>query len=180
MLSKRAEIEQSLRTEADKNIFENVIKLDVFKKADKIFTYINTSAEAGTKELIKYAFKNGKKVHVPVTLRERIYFSEISTFDGLKETKMGILEPESDIEQMPLKGDVFIVPGSVFDKHGHRYGYGAGYYDKFFSGCISVIKIALCYDFQLLENIETKEHDIDMDIIVTDKRIVFCGKGEIL
>ena len=123
--------------------------------------------------LINYALDTGKRVFVPVTLKERIYFTEIKSLEGLKKTKMGIYEPLTTDEKEPSEGDVFIIPGSVFDKKGHRYGYGAGYYDRFLSKCAPVLKIALCYDFQLLESIETSEHDIDMDIIITDKRIVF-------
>ncbi len=177
MLSERAKMEQSLREEANKAIFENVISLNTFKNAGSIFTYINTSSEAGTKALINHALDAGKKVFVPVTLKERIYFTGIKNLDGLKKSKMGIYEPESTDEKEPCEGDVFIIPGSVFDKAGHRYGYGAGYYDRFLSKCAPVLKIGLCYDFQLLESIETKEHDIDMDIIVTDKRIVICKEG---
>ena len=173
MLSKRAEMDMTFRSESNKAIFENVKGLDAFKNAVNIFTYINTDTEAETKVLINYALDTGKRVFVPVTLKERIYFTEIKSLEGLKKTKMGIYEPLTTDEKDPSEGDVFIIPGSVFDKKGHRYGYGAGYYDRFLSKCAPVLKIALCYDFQLLESIETSEHDIDMDIIITDKRIVF-------
>ena len=179
MLSKRRAFEPSLREEANVKIFDNVIKLEAFKKAVSIFTYINTDSEAETKLIINYAFDTGKRVFVPVTLRDRIYFTEIKTLDGLAKTKMGIYEPLSTEEKEPCEGDLFIVPGSVFDIKGRRYGYGAGYYDRYLSKCAPVIKIALCYDFQLLESIETKEHDIDMDIIVTDKRVIFAEGGSL-
>ncbi|MBQ2753097.1 MAG: 5-formyltetrahydrofolate cyclo-ligase [Firmicutes bacterium] len=172
-LSERAKMDALKRAESDKAIFENVKELDAFKNAESIYTYINTDTEAETKTLINYALDTGKRVFVPVTLKERIYFTEIKSLEGLKKTKMGIYEPESTEEKEPAEGDMFIIPGSVFDKKGHRYGYGAGYYDRFLSKCAPVLKIALCYDFQLLESIETSEHDIDMDIIITDKRIVF-------
>ena len=179
MISKRSEMDMELRNESNKAIFENLKDLDAFKNAVNIFTYINTDSEAETKVLINHALDTGKKVFVPVTLKERIYFTQIKTLEGLKKSKMGILEPLSTDEKEPCEGDLFIIPGSVFDKNGHRYGYGAGYYDRFLSKCAHVVKIALCYDFQLMESIETEEHDIDMDIIVTDKRIVFVEGGSL-
>ena len=172
MLSLRKAMDSEARIKADKAIFENIMSLETVKKAKRVFTYISTKYEADTVSFINRCFKEGKEVFVPVTLKERMYFSKIETLEGLKKSKMGIPEPESTAEEMPFENDLFIIPGSVFDVYGHRYGYGAGYYDKFLSNCKPVLKIALCYDFQLVEKIATEEHDIDMDMIITDKRIV--------
>ncbi len=177
MLLKRKNMEPALREKSNKDIFENIDRHPYFDEASRIFIYINTKNEAETVGIINLAFEKGKKIFVPVTLKDRMYFAQINTLSGLKKTKMGILEPDSTIEEEPEKGDLFIIPGSVFDENGHRYGYGGGYYDKYLSLCSEVIKVGLCYDFQLLEFIDKKEHDIDMDIIITDKRIVYPKGG---
>ena len=50
-------------------------------------------------------------------------------------------------------------------------GFGKGYYDRLLESS-NAIKIGVCYDFQLLDNIPTEPHDIPMNIIVTDKEIL--------
>ena len=85
---------------------------------------------------------------------------------------MGIPEP---IEKRPVIADrgVMIMPGLVFDHELNRIGYGGGYYDRYLSkyGNDNIIKVAIAYDFQVVNKIDStsEEHDIKPDIIVTDK-----------
>jgi len=68
---------------------------------------------------------------------------------------------------------LIIVPGVAFDLNLNRIGYGKGYYDRFLSKVSkNVPKIALAYDFQVLESISEGENDIKMDMIITEKRII--------
>jgi 5-formyltetrahydrofolate cyclo-ligase len=55
-------------------------------------------------------------------------------------------------------------------------GYGAGIYDTILSQARkSVPKIAICYDWQILEkSLPLEPHDVRMDWIVTDKRVIRC------
>ena len=43
---------------------------------------------------------------------------------------------------------------------GHRIGYGGGYYDRFLAEEPDHPTLALCYGFQMLDYLETEEHDI--------------------
>ena len=73
----------------------------------------------------------------------------------------------------PDKLDLVIVPGIAFDKKGHRIGYGYGYYDRFLKTIKKkAVKIGLAFDFQLIESIPEEEHDVPMNIVVTDKEIL--------
>ena len=64
-----------------------------------------------------------------------------------------------------------LVPGTAFDMQMNRMGFGKGYYDKLLER-LSAIKAGLCYDFQLLSEIPHSAHDIPMDIIITEERII--------
>lgn len=66
---------------------------------------------------------------------------------------------------------VVLVPGVVFDKSGKRYGYGKGYYDRYFARFPQCRKFALAYEHQLEQELETLDTDIQMDRIYTDVRI---------
>jgi len=68
--------------------------------------------------------------------------------------------------------DLVIVPGVVFDKNLNRIGFGKGYYDKILNRLKpSAKKVALAHDFQVLEDIPAEEHDVKMDMIITEKNI---------
>ena len=48
--------------------------------------------------------------------------------------------------------------------------YGAGYYDRFLAD-FKGVKIGICYNFQLLDEICTDTHDIPMDYIISEENI---------
>lgn len=65
-----------------------------------------------------------------------------------------------------------LVPGLAFSMDGKRLGKGGGYYDKFLDREPNHLKIALAYDFQLLERIPAEEHDQTVNYIVTEERLI--------
>ena len=65
-----------------------------------------------------------------------------------------------------------IMPGAAFDIDFHRLGYGKGYYDRYLADNLNITKVAVAYDFQVLEQIPQDEFDIACDCIITEKRIL--------
>lgn len=64
----------------------------------------------------------------------------------IEVNKWGIPEPTGGIEIKAGDIEVVFVPLLAFDLHGHRVGYGKGYYDVFLSKCSkSVLKIGLSF-----------------------------------
>ena len=93
----------------------------------------------------------------------------------------GILEPGLQNRQVSLiEADLIVVPGVAFDLQGHRIGFGKGYYDRCLSQLTKKVPIAgLCHDFQLLDEIPAEGHDVRMQYVVTDKRMVIpSGEGQ--
>jgi 5-formyltetrahydrofolate cyclo-ligase len=81
----------------------------------------------------------------------------------------GIMEPNDDLPAFEYNGDaVVITPGLIFDNQENRIGYGAGFYDRFFSLYPKLTKVGVCFMEQLCEEIIPEEHDVPMDYIVTD------------
>jgi 5-formyltetrahydrofolate cyclo-ligase len=56
-------------------------------------------------------------------------FLEASTV--LKNSSWGIPEPQEGKVTDPQRIDMVLVPMLIFDRRGHRVGYGKGHYDKF-------------------------------------------------
>ena len=90
----------------------------------------------------------------------------------LKENHWGIPEPVDGSSLDPKLIDVVFVPLLVFDKMGHRVGYGKGFYDKFLKSCREdVIKIGLSY-FEAVEQIsDVNPNDMVMDYCITPNKI---------
>ncbi len=85
----------------------------------------------------------------------------------------GIPEPEAEAGRQFDVADaeraVVMVPGLAFDRHGGRLGRGKGYYDRFLSLHPQLMKIATCWNFQLVDRVVQDSHDIAMDVICTEQ-----------
>ncbi|HIC83915.1 MAG TPA: 5-formyltetrahydrofolate cyclo-ligase, partial [Nitrososphaerales archaeon] len=88
----------------------------------------------------------------------------------MKTNNLGILEPTDG--EICTNIDVIIVPGLAFDQSGNRLGFGSGYYDKFLNSQSIEYKIALAFDFQVVDKIDIIEHDVPMDLIITENRTI--------
>ncbi len=77
-----------------------------------------------------------------------------------------------------LNPDVILVPLIACDNFGNRIGSGMGMYDKKISQLRLLNKdlkyVGICYDFQVLEEVETEEHDQKLDAIITEKKLIVC------
>jgi len=163
-------------------IAKNLSCLDCVNEAKSIMCYVSFGNEAYTHLLIKKWICDGKQISVPCVANagrdsRSMYAVRINAFNELSARgKYGIFEPpllECNIID-PAKLDIIIVPGSAFDINKNRMGYGAGFYDMFFSNVSAgrCKKIGICFDFQVLDSIPYEEHDIPLDLLVTDKRII--------
>jgi len=131
--------------------------------------------------LIEKRLQNRERVLLPKTLIERreLKCYLINSLNDLRPGAYGIMEPDEGLceEIDPSTIDVVMVPGSVFDRKGGRYGYGGGYYDRFLSmKARQALRIALAFSFQVLEDIPLRSHDELMDFIVTEKEVIECEK----
>ena len=90
----------------------------------------------------------------------------------LKENDYGIPEPLSGIKINPSEIDVVFLPLLVFDRQGHRVGYGKGYYDYFLAECQKeTIKVGISF-FEPIDKIEDiDKNDIAMDFVVTPNQV---------
>jgi len=176
ILSKRDKLSSNQIYLKSKIIVDLLKQIPEFNNSKFPLIYVSFRSEVFTHELIKERLNLKNKVVVPLTIssEKKIIPYELIDFSRLKKGYFGIPEPDPSIEKpfSPIDIDCVIVPGSVFDRKGGRYGYGGGFYDRFFTECPKAIKIALAFDLQIKDFIPLKEHDIKMDIIVTEKEII--------
>ncbi|EEH96537.1 5-formyltetrahydrofolate cyclo-ligase [Clostridium tertium] len=158
----------------DNKIFNELINTDLYKRSINIFIYISFSNEINTRNIIEKAFKDKKNVFIPKVYKDDKLMKAIklNSIDELKKNSMGILEPIDDSNYIEKENiDLIVVPGVVFDKECNRIGYGGGYYDRYLKDIKSKEnKIALAYDLQIVDKIESEVHDIKVDYIITNTR----------
>lgn len=175
IMDKRQCVEIDNKKIWDDNIKKNLLNSEEYKKAKTVFIYVSMSDEVNTIEIIETMLKEGKRVAVPkvITGLKAMEALEIKSFSDLSESgAFGILEPTMDAKNISEEIDLSIVPGLAFDCKKRRLGYGGGFYDKFFAKYEKSIKVALCYEYQILEEIEVESFDKEMDILITEKRII--------
>ena len=175
ILNKRNSIDNNTKEEMDRELFNKLINLDLYKEAKNIFIYLSFGSEIDTKPIIDRALEEEKEVYIPkiYKINKEMKAIRLNSFEDLEENSMGILEPKDDSNFIDKENiDLIIVPGAVFDLEGNRIGYGGGYYDRFLSNIKDKRnKIVLAYDLQIVDNIEAEEHDIKVDYIITNSRI---------
>ncbi len=156
----------------------NLLSLDEYVDADCIALYAPAHNETGTELLLSAAFQAGKRVLYPAVCGHQMVLRRIERLEELQKGSFGILEPRpTGVDHQANEADLIVVPGVAFDLAGHRIGYGKGFYDRFLHhpDC-SAHLVGLCHDFQLTEElIPVDAHDIPMEIIVSDKRIIRSG-----
>lgn len=82
------------------------------------------------------------------------------------------MEPKDHLETIdPNNLDLIFIPGVAFAPNGHRIGYGHGFFDKFLKNT-NCPKIGIAYEFQIVKNIDGEPHDVPVDKIITNKRII--------
>ena len=161
--SKRKEIinKQAKDFQITKNILNNPLVL----KSKNILVYLSTPLEVDTFELINKL--KDKNIYAPRIENKEINFYKLD-LNNLKMNKYHILEPLGNAKITNFQDTVILVPGLLFDQDGNRLGYGGGYYDKFLHDK-SLFKIGVCYQEMLIPRLEIEEHDIKMDMVITEE-----------
>ena len=90
----------------------------------------------------------------------------------------GIPEPLSHFAPAPdelVAGPnvTWLVPGLAFDELCYRLGRGAGYYDRLLQGNRG-FKIGVTHDWRILPRLPHDEHDVRMDLVVSERRNIRC------
>ena len=180
ILTKRKSIDTVEKEEKDRKILEKFYESKYYIEAKNIFIYISYDSEINTKGIINKALMDNKKIYVPRTeFKTRLMDAvKITSLDNLIESEYGILEPSAEKPHIDPNGlDLIVVPGVAFDRNGGRMGYGAGFYDRYFEkiskdNMKKVIKLALAYDFQILEKIPMNEQDVPVNYIITESKVI--------
>ena len=163
------------RSDYSKQIMENLISHDSFVSAKNILIYVGYQSEVDTRDIIRYAMQNGKKVYCPKVLRpDYMEFYSIKALSDLIPGFKGIPEPFITHKcYVPKEEDqlLMIMPLVGFDCDKNRLGYGSGFYDRYLQNYTFIPTIALGFECQKYDSIPSEATDRKPDIIITEKNI---------
>ena len=170
IFSRREAAEEELLHTASAAIFQKVCQTDQYRQAKAVYAYMDFRREVETRDFIRQAWKDGKKVAVPKVVGKDLVFYLLESFDQLESGYFGIEEPASG-QVAEEEEALLIVPGVAFDVNRHRIGYGEGFYDRYLSRHPRHATIAVAFDFQVLDQVPSEETDICPNLLITESRI---------
>ena len=155
---------------ASEKIQKRLKKIYAFKNAQKIGVYYPIGSEILTQDIIQELLSNAKEVFLPKVIGDKIEFRKIVDFSNLEKGSFDIMEPKDDCK-VDNKLDVILIPTVGITPKGIRLGYGHGFYDRFLVEN-KVTTISLILEKQVVKNIPKSEHDVIIDWIVTEDKIL--------
>jgi len=161
---------------AEETIAERLLSLEKVKSAGTILLYASFGSEINTWGIAEKLLSDGKTVAFPLCGKEgRMTFHTVTSLSQLSPGSYGIPEPDSSIPQPDITNDtICIVPGLAFTGDGGRLGYGGGFYDRFLAAHPEVFTIAPAYEAMITDSLPMLEHDLKINMIVTEERTVLC------
>ncbi|MGN1148564.1 MAG: 5-formyltetrahydrofolate cyclo-ligase [Lachnospiraceae bacterium] len=166
-LARRDALSYPQRLRSEVLVTERILGHQWYYKATELLLFISYGSEISTKEIMLDAFRCGKKVFVPKVEGEQMEFYRIMPGEQLKEGYKGIPEPDGGPDREVFiyteeKKDsvLMLMPGAAFDPVRNRIGYGKGFYDRYLADKKSLHTIAIGFDCQMVDRIETDITDI--------------------
>ena len=162
---KRAMTEEQI-VEKSNRLGELFLASDAYKNAKTIYGYLPYNQEVRTVAMLEQALRDGKRVAVPKCYGEEMRFIYMDDLSKVEKGYANIPEPIADDPVADDETALVLMPGMAFTKDGKRMGYGGGFYDKFLAAEPNHPTVALCYAFQMVEDLPTEDYDIPVDCVL--------------
>lgn len=157
------------KAESDARLFARFLALPQVARASSLLLFWGVGSEPDTALLLEPLWATGKLVALPRCLPDgemeaRRYLGP----DRLSPNAFGIPEPDDTCPIVTKDSlDLILVPNLCCDRTCHRLGHGGGYYDRYLSG-FQGVTVALCRDGLLQDRVPREEHDLPVDIVLTE------------
>ena len=162
---KRAMTEEQI-VAASRRLGALFAKHPLYRTARTIYGYLPYNQEVRTVPMLEQAMKDGKRVAVPKCYGEEMRFIYMDDLSKVEKGYANIPEPIADEPVAEDPTALVLMPGMAFTTDGKRMGYGGGFYDKFLAAEPGHPTVALCYDFQMVEDLPTEDYDIPVDCVL--------------
>jgi len=183
--AKRRAVTPTERARAGQLVAANADRYLHLRPGWRIAIYMAMPSELDTTPLIALARRRRCTIYVPRidrhSLGRKMRFVELT--GRQRRNRLGIHEPEGSTTIGAKWLDVVFLPLVGFDARGVRLGMGGGYYDRAFAfrrwrtAWHAPRLIGLAYSFQQVESLIAAPHDVRLDAVITEQRIIKCAIG---
>lgn len=170
---KRKYFQHSAREVADAAIVDAVIR--EFDGKRSFLIYYSYGSEADTHALIARLISEDKEVYLPRVEGENVVPVRFYGDDEeLVKSALGISEPAGQAYEGQI--DVCITPLLAVNSRGYRLGYGGGYYDRYFTKNVDILRAGIGYSLQYTDEFKEDKNDMPLDLFVSERGIITFGR----
>jgi 5-formyltetrahydrofolate cyclo-ligase len=175
MRAARRAIPDPERAHRSADAARRLFELPALRGLRTVLLFSSFGSEISTAEVVDRLLSEGRRVLLPYLEGRDMRAAELGPGDRLAGSDYGPREPPRRVPVVPAEIDAVIAPGLAFDRHGHRLGYGGGYFDRF----LALLgpgppRVGLCYHEQLIDEVPHGPGDERVDIVITDRETVIC------
>ena len=175
VLGRRDAMDAGIRTALSRAIVRDLFDLAAYRRSGTVMAYVGFGSELQTDEFVFHTLEQGKTLLLPRVNRRKRGLDIYEVRDPVRDLEVGtwgIREPRPDrcARVDPDIIDFVLVPGLAFDARGGRLGYGGGFYDRLLASILSTRTwlVAGAFESQRVERLPLDEHDVPMDVVVTE------------
>ncbi len=195
-ITQKEELRQSVRSarlamtdraERSQRILDQLEGSEPWKKCRVPLVYLSSGSEVVTWPLVEKVLKEHeqaagrtRKLIVPWCDGDKLRLFWLQSLDELSAGSFGIPEPRPEWRTQPdrcgnpAEIDLAILPGLAFDEQGRRLGQGRGYFDRLLKEMKpQVIRAGLAFEVQICREVPVEEHDLSVDLVITESRMIW-------
>lgn len=150
---------------------------DSLPELKRVTVFLATEREPNLDTFAHWIQGHGGLILAPHSWESAKPFTAIARdWSNISLNPRGWREPVETPDSPPYAAsemDVILVPALAFDSSGARLGQGGGWYDRALADLPpDVLTIGIAFDFQIIESVPREVHDQNIDLIITDQRII--------
>ena len=172
---------QTDKASTSRRITDRLMASAEYRRAACVLWYVGVRSEVATLQALSVALGEEKRLGIPYCVGNQLALFRLTDLDQLTPGAYQILEPRRELRTLrehqliPEDLDLVIVPGVAFDERGGRLGHGQGYYDRLLSAVPeTTVRAAVAFECQMVRRVPLEAHDVAMDLVVTERRLIRC------
>lgn len=171
LIKRRLGLSSEFVSSASKKVVDKLLSEDLLNGLGKVLIYIPIGNEVDTGSFVYKLTRERRSLFLTAYDNKSWVISAYSPTQPLVKIFGEVMQPQELKLASAKKIDVAIMPGVAFSKNGARLGFGLGIYDKLLAGS-NILKVGLCYDFQIVDDLIPESHDVRVDYIACESGII--------
>lgn len=171
LLAARRDLPAAVVAAASQQVVMRLLDLPELHAARSVLLYAADPDEIDLSPLIDEAPLRFQ-VLLPRVEGDRLVMVAHAPGDVLAPGAFGVREPSGpSIEHPDARIDVVLTPGVAFSPTGARLGRGRGFYDRLLPKLPTAVRIGVCAEPFVIDDLPVEDHDVRMDLVVSDVHV---------